>query len=274
MSVSTRTARPAVVRRPGGAPRLRRALTIVGGFVAVVALWWLAASFYGMPMLFPGPPDVVTQFKSVLADGSLAQAVSASLGRVAAGLVLGSLLGTLLGLLSGSSRVLEALLEPFISFFRFIPPLAWFAPVLLWLGAGEPAKLTLILYTTVFVVAVNTAAGVRAVPGNKLRMAATFGARPWQTFLLVRLPGSAAYILAGIRIALGNAFMTVVTAEMLGAPSGLGVIVTNGMATTNIRGVFVALITLGALGLIADRLFVALLRRFGARFGASPDVAR
>ncbi len=71
-----------------------------------------------------------------------------------------------------------------------------------------------------------------------------------------------------MRIALGNAFMTVVTAEMLGASSGLGVLITEGTANTDVRGVFAALIVLGALGLCADRLFVRLMRRFGGRFSA------
>lgn len=260
--------------RARGTSRWRHAAVVAAGLVVVVVSWWLAARLYGAPLLFPGPVDVLDQFRTVVSDGSLFTAAGASLQRIAIGLLLGSLAGTLLGLLSGSSRILEALFEPFISVFRFIPPLAWFAPVLLWFGAGEAAKLTLILYTTVFVVAVNTAAGVHAVPKNKLRMAASFGAKPWQVFLQVRLPASAGYILAGVRIAMGNAFMTVVTAEMLGAPHGLGVFITNGMATTNVRAVFVALLTLGALGLLADRVLVALMRRFGTRFGASPQTAR
>lgn len=244
----------------------RSAGIVFVGVAVVIATWALGAQLYDKQILFPGPVVVATTLVEGFANGSLLEAVGASLARVFAGLAIGSVLGVALGLLSGSSRVLEALFEPFINMFRFIPPLAWFAPVLLWLGSGEESKITLIVYTSVFVVAVSTADGVKAVPRNMVRMARTFGASPARLFFEVRLPASAPYILTGVRIAMGNAFMTVVSAEMLGAATGLGVIITKGGATTSVDAVFSALIILGTLGLLTDRLYVLLVRRFGGRF--------
>lgn len=272
--MSTRSASVGAPHLRAVAVRLRGPVLAVIGFAAALLAWALAADAYASPLLFPGPADVAEQFRAMAADGVLGDSVRASVGRALAGLAIGTVAGVLLGLATGSSRILEALVEPFVNVFRFIPPLAWYAPVLLWLGTGEPAKVSLIVYTTVFVVTVNTAAGVRAVARDKLRMASAMGAGPWQRFWLISLPGSAPFSAAGVRIAIGNAFMTVVTAEMLGAPEGLGVIVTTGMATTNLRSVFVALLVLGTIGLVVDRLFVAFLRRFGRRFGASPEVRR
>lgn len=266
-----RGARPLVLAR---LVRLRGTALAVVGFLVVIAAWAVAADAYASPLLFPGPGEVFERLRTMMSEGVLGDAVGASVGRAAAGLAVGTLLGVLLGLATGTSRILEALVEPFVNVFRFIPPLAWYAPVLLWLGTGEPAKISLIVYTSVFVVTVNTAAGVRAVPRDKLRMAASMGASAGQRFWQISLPGSAPYIAAGVRIAIGNALMTVVTAEMLGASEGLGVIVTTGMATTNLPSVFVALVVLGTIGLIVDRLFVAFLRRFGRRLGATPEVRR
>lgn len=249
-----------------GGTTARSAGIVALGVLFVLAVWALGAELYGKSMLFPGPLAVAAALVDGFVDGSLVAAIGSSLARVATGLVIGSVLGIGLGLLSGSSRVLEALFEPFISMFRFIPPLAWFAPILLWLGAGEEAKITLIVYTSIFVVAVSTAAGVKAVPTNMVRMARTYGASPVRLFFGVRLPASVPYILNGVRIAMGSAFMTVVSAEMLGASTGLGVIITKGGATTNVRSVFAALIVLGVLGLLTDRLYVLGVRRFGGRF--------
>lgn len=280
MTTSTTTSSTPVVN--AAAPARTRRLTprtlrdtgiVLGGVVGAFVAWHLGAQAYGKPLLVPGPAEVWSALVEGFTRGSLVPAIGASLGRVVAGLAIGVAGGVVLGLLSGSSRILEALFEPFINVFRFIPPLAWFAPVLLWLGTGESSKIVLIVYTSIFVVAVNTAAGVQAVPQNMVRMASTYGAKPWHMLFIVRLPASVPYILAGVRIAMGNAFMTVVTAEMLGARSGLGVIITTGSATTDVRGVFAALITLGVLGLGADRLFVTLLRRYGGRFAARTDAA-
>lgn len=255
-------------RRGGRIGAKRSTGILVAGVVIVLAVWAIGAQLYGKPMLVPGPLAVgITLFEGFV-DGSLIVAIGASLARVFTGLAIGTVLGIALGLLSGSSRVLEALFEPFINMFRFIPPLAWFAPVLLWLGAGEESKITLIVYTTIFVVAVSTAAGVKAVPINKVRMARTYGASSVRLFFSIRFPASVPHILTGVRIAMGNAFMTVVSAEMLGAATGLGVIITKGGATTNLRAVFAALIILGILGLLTDRLYVILVRRYGSRFNA------
>lgn len=273
MSTTTRVRADAVAadrgrRDAARRARLRRAPVAVAGICLIIIGWEAFSRAYGKPLLFPGPVDTGTALIDGLTGGDIPAASAASVARVLTGLLIGSAAGVLLGLLSGSSRVLEALFEPFINVFRFIPPLAWFAPALLWLGSGETSKIALIVYTSVFVVAVNTAAGVKAVPRNMVRMARTYGAGPVRLFFAVRLPAGLPYIFSGVRIALGNAFMTVVTAEMLGASSGLGVLITQGTANTDVRGVFAALIILGALGLCADRVFVGLLRRYGGRFSA------
>lgn len=245
---------------------VRRVIVAAVGLVFVLALWEWASRSYGSPMLFPGPGDTFNGLIDSFQAGIMTDAILSSLRRILSGFAIGVTVGVVLGLAAGGSRIVWGLLEPFVNFFRSVPPLAWFAPALLLLGAGEKSQIALIVYTTVFVVLVNTMAGVRSVPKAKTRMASSFGAGRVRTLALVVLPSSLPYVLAGMRIALGNAFMTVVTAEMLGAQAGLGVIINNGMTTLNMVSVLGAIITLGVLGLISDVIFGVFVRRAGRRF--------
>lgn len=242
--------------------------------VAIVGVGWeLLARRFGLFNLFPTATMTFGRLAELLMDGTLIEAAAFSMVRILAGFLVGSLAGTLLGLVLGSFPLARAANEPFMHFFRFIPPLAWFAPVLLWFGTGEIAKVALIVYTTVFLVALNTMAGVAAVPHNKLRMAGAFGANRRQVFLLVTLPASAPYIFNGMRIAMGNSFATIVVAEMLAAQDGLGYLINSGLLFANTATVFTGIIALGVLGFVTDRLFQWLIRRFGGRFTVGPSVS-
>lgn len=237
-------------------------LVSLGG---ILALWKWGSRAYGVPLLFPGPAEVADAFMDDLRKGDITEAVGASLARIVAGFTIGTLTGIVVGLLLGSSRVLCAMTAPLVTFFRFVPPLAWFGVVLVWFGAGESAKIVLIVYTSLFVVALNTMEGVAKVPQDMVRMAGVAGARTWQRLWMIVLPSSVPYIIAGARVAMGNAFMTVVSAEMLGASAGLGVIINNGMTSTAVPQVFAAILILGFLGLGADRLFMLLMNKAGTR---------
>jgi len=280
------TARDTNTRRPAPAPRRPTAWEHVRGalqdgrirtpliyglsLLAVLGGWQFAAHRFRLLLLFPPPSATFERFVALLLDGSIEKASAVSLLRILAGFLVGSLAGILLGLLLGSSRLARALLEPYVHFFRFVPPLAWFAPVLLWFGIGEKARILLIVYTTVFAVALNAMAGVAAVSRNKIRMARAFGARPFQVFVLITLPASVPYIFTGMRVAMGNSFMTVVAAEMLAAGEGLGYLVNTGVIFLDTTTVFSGVIALGILGFTTDRVFRWLIRRFGGRFTAGP----
>lgn len=245
---------------------LRKAAIGAGSFTGIIAIWYVASALYGMESLFPGPQTTWKTLVRRLEDGSLMEASVASTARILAGFAIGSILGVALGLLAGFSKIIDGLINPFITFFRFVPPLAWFAPILVWFGTGDTSKIVLIVYTSIFVVAVNTLSGVHHVPVNTRRMAAAAGATPYMEMMWILLPGSVPFIVAGMRVAMGNAFMTVVSAEMLGASEGLGVIINNSMTSTNVPNVFVSIICLGLLGLVFDRIFVLLINTAGKRF--------
>ena len=236
----------------------------------VAALWEWSARAFGFLTLFPPPSASLARMAELIADGSLGVAALYSLGRILAGFLLGSLVGVMLGLLAGSSTAIRALTDPYVHFLRFIPPLAWFAPILLWFGTGELTRILLITYTTVFVVTLNTMAGVMAVPPNKARMARAFGATGTQVFFLITLPASLPYVFTGMRLGMGNSFATVVAAEMLAANNGLGYLIASSQLWLEITTIFAAVIALGVLGFAADRLFQWLIGRFGGRYTARP----
>jgi NitT/TauT family transport system permease protein len=169
-------------------------------------------------------------------------------------------------MLMGYFSMGRAIGAPLVHFLRFIPAMAWFAPFLLWFGVGEGTKILLIVYTTVFIVILNTMAGVVSVAPNKIRMARCFGAAPLRVFLGIILPASAPFILTGMRIAMGNSFMTVVAAEMLAGGDGLGYLVFTATVSLNTTTIFAGVLVLGTLGLITDHILAILARRFGGKY--------
>ena len=104
------------------------------------------------------------------------------------GFALGSVLGVSLALAMGALPIVHRLLDPIVNFIRFIPPIAWISPFLIWFGIGELSKIALITYTVTFMVLLNTLAGIYAIPRNRLRAARCLGASRWQIFCWVTIP--------------------------------------------------------------------------------------
>src|SRR5215467_9336279 len=220
------------------------------GFVSLFAIWQLASLYLVGSVLFP-PPTVVFRKAVVLAEsGVLLGHLSASLQRILVGFVAGSLLGIPIGLAMGSFLPVRKLLEPYTEFLRFIPSVA-----MIWFGIGEASKVFLIIYTTIFIVILNTAAGVAAIAPNKIRAAESLGATRAQIFFHVALPATVPYILTGMRLAMANSFTTIVAAELIAANEGLGKMLWDGRMFMLVDDIFVSLVCLGVLGFAVDRMF-------------------
>ncbi len=246
----------------------RRAVLAVYGisFATMLAAWEIASRLFAIPMLLPPVETTLTKMWASILDGSLVTDVTWSTIRVVAGFLVGSVVGAFLGLAMGSSAWVRDILNPYVHFFRFIPSIAWLSIVLILLGIGEPAKIALIVYTTTTVVLINTLAGMLSVPPNQVRAARAFGASRRQIFTSVMLPGTVRYILSGMRLALGNSFMTVVSAEMLAADEGLGHLILSARIWMLMENAFIGILCLGLLGMLADRLLVFLSGRYAGRF--------
>jgi ABC-type nitrate/sulfonate/bicarbonate transport system permease component len=246
-----------------------RAATIggyVAGFALLFLIWHLASVFLVRSVLFPSPFPVFERTIVLVEDGLLQEAIIASMRRILQGFLLGSAIGIPLGLAIGSFRPVRLLLEPWTEFFRFIPAVAMITVAVIWFGIGEESKIFLIAYTTVFVVIIATAAGVGAVGKDKIRAAQCLGANKFQLFALVALPATVPYILTGMRLAMANAFVTIVAAELVASNDGLGKMLWDARLFMQVEDIFVALISLGLLGFATDRTFRLLIRAFAGRF--------
>jgi len=245
---------------------LRSVAVYLLGFASLFLIWHVASTWLLSSVLFPPPWKVVLKAIELAQDGTLWEQASASLGRIAAGFAGGSLIGIPLGLAIGSFRFVRRLLEPYTEFLRFIPATALITVAVIWFGIGEGSKIFLIIYTTVFIVILNTAAGVSAVAPNKIRAARSLGAGPAQVFFFVALPATVPYILTGMRLAMANSFVTIVAAELVAANNGLGRMIWDSRMYMLVDQIFVALLVLGLLGFTADRLFRWGIYAFAGRF--------
>ena len=261
----------AAARMPGWSRRLTLdGLPYVAGFISLFLVWHVVAVYCVASVLFPPPWAVAVRAAALLQDGTLLQNAGASLQRIAIGFLAGSALGIPLGLVIGSFPLARKVLEPWTEFLRFIPSVAMITIAVIWFGIGETSKVFLIIYTTIFIVILNTAAGVGAIAADKLRAAQVLGASQAQIFFLVALPATIPYILTGMRIAMANSFTTIVAAEMVAANEGLGVMLWNGRMYMQIDDIFVSLVTLCLIGFAADRLFRMGIAKFAGRYDATP----
>ncbi|MGC2822259.1 MAG: ABC transporter permease, partial [Candidatus Sulfotelmatobacter sp.] len=191
-----------------------------------------------------------------------------SFSRIIVGFVIGTAIGIPLGLLMGVSPFVRTFLDPYVEFFRFIPPIAFVTLAVIWFGLGETSKIVLIVYTTLFMVAINTMIGVLSMDPDKRFAALCLGASKSQVFFHVTIPAVIPNIVTGMKIAMGNSFMTVVSAEMVAARSGIGFLIFDSRLFLLTEWIFVGIITLGIMGFIADRL----LRIFVSTFLKHYDV--
>ena len=236
------------------------------GFGSLFVIWHVASVYLLNSILFPPPLRVMAKAVELARDGTLWENASISLRRIALGFFFGTLIGIPLGLAIGSFALVRRVLEPYTEFLRFIPATALITVAVIWFGIGEGSKIFLIIYTTVFIVIINTAAGVSAVAPNKIRAARSLGANSRQVFMYVALPATVPYILTGMRLAMGNSFVTIVAAELVAANAGLGKMIWDSRLYMLVDNIFVALLVLGLLGFTADRLFRWAIYAFAGRY--------
>jgi ABC-type nitrate/sulfonate/bicarbonate transport system permease component len=236
-------------------------LAVMAGLV----IWHLGAGMTS-PLFLPSPAQVRDAAIEMLADGSLPASVGASAWRIFAGWAAGVLLGVPLGLFMGRFAVVRLLADPYIEFFRFIPPIAFVTLAVIWLGPGEITKIALIFYTTIFIVTLNTIAGVEAVNPLRLQAARSLGAGKFQEMTTIIVPSTVPYMVTGARIAMGNSFLTVVSAEIVSAQQGLGAMIWTARNFARTDWVFVGIIALGCLGFVFDRIFRLVSSRALRRF--------
>ncbi|ABS28048.1 ABC transporter permease [Anaeromyxobacter sp. Fw109-5] len=206
----------------------------------VIAAWeGISRAGWVSPIVLPAPSQVLLRWidyarplapydpaeGSRLAwifSGELPHDALASLIRVAGGFALGAVLALPLGLLMGAKPMVYELMNPLVQILRPIPPIAYIPLAILWFGLGNPPAFFLISLGAFFPILMNTIAGVRNVDAIYLRAAKNLGASEWTLFWRIMIPAAMPYILAGVRIGIGVAFIVVIVAEMIAVNSGLG----------------------------------------------------
>lgn len=235
----------------------------------LLAVLWNGVALFYSPSFFPGIGQTVVGSWEIIQDGTLVWFMLISLLRVYSGWLLGSLLAVPVGLLIGRSEVVRELAEPFVNFFRAIPAIAFLTLFIMWFGVGEESKIILILYSTFFIVVINTAAGVLSLGKDKIQAARSLGASEGQIFFHVMIPSVIPHIFTGVRLGLGAAFTSIVAAEMLAAKAGIGYLIFTSRLYFRTDWIFTGLVVLGIMGFLSDKLLrwggALALKKYGVR---------
>ncbi|MFD4423012.1 ABC transporter permease [Agromyces sp. NPDC058484] len=229
----------------------RRMLTLNLVSVAAGVLLWWALSAAGLRL--PSPVEVAVRGWELLIDGTLISDLVASLTRVLVGFALGTLVAIPVGFLMGWYAWTRGLFEPWIQFFRTIPPLAIIPLAIVLLGIGEEPKILVIFLAAFFACVISTFQGVVTIDRTLINAARVLGAKDAGIFLRVVVPASVPFILVGMRVGLGAAWATLVAAELIAAQAGLGYRMQQAQLYYDLPTIFVGLITIGILGLLMDR---------------------
>lgn len=233
---------------------------LLAGWVLAAQKGWVSAT------LLSPPWEVVQSAFDLFVHGysgvPFSEHFAASLSRVGIAFVVGGALGVGVGLLRATYRDVDALWLIPSEILRPIPQLGLVPIFILWFGIGELSKVLLILLSVFLVTMVSAQAGAAATPGDVIRAASSLGAKRWQTFLYVILPSALPQIMTGLRVAMGLALSILVAAELLGGDRGLGFVVLDATNFFRTSYVFAGVLIIGLIGLLTDRAFVWISRRW------------
>ncbi|MDN5880536.1 MAG: ABC transporter permease [Arthrobacter sp.] len=232
--------------------RIISVLAVIGG----IAVWWLVSAS-GL-VVIPGPVAVAAKGVEMGQSGVLISDIAASLARVLSGFLLGVLLAIPVGFLMGWYPLFRSILEPYVQFFRTVPPLAIIPLAIVLMGIGETPKIFVIFLASFLTCVVSTFQEVVTVEKTLINAARVLGASSFVVFRRVVVPASSPFILVGMRVGLGASWATVVAAELIAAPSGLGFRMQQAQLYYDLPTIFVDLIAIGLLGLIMDRILLLL----------------
>lgn len=245
--------RRAVPRMPQLGALGKGALMPLVSFGFILAIWSaVGASGAVREAIFPAPWSVWSAAVEMWDNGTLPRDLAVSLGRAGVGFAIGAALGIAMGLMTGRIALVRLLLNPFLTLLRPIPAIALVPVAIVWFGIGEGSKYFVVSYTVFLTVWFNTHHGMEYVPETYLRAARSLGASRLREFITVVLPAAAPHILAGIRLGVALAFLSLVAAELSGASSGLGFRLQEARQYVRTDRMFALLIILGLLGALAD----------------------
>ncbi|WP_312998433.1 nitrate ABC transporter permease [Achromobacter animicus] len=213
--------------------------------------WHAAVELFSDPFYDNGPNDK-----------GIGWNLLASLERVAIGFGLAALVGIPVGFAIGRYAAVRAMFSPIVSLLRPVSPLAWLPLGLLLFKAANPAAIWAIFICSIWPMIINTAVGVSRVPQDYLNVARVLNLSEWKVTTKVLLPAVLPYMLTGVRLSIGTAWLVIVAAEMLTGGTGIGFWLWDEWNNLKVEHIVIAIFVIGIVGLLLETLLVALARRF------------
>ncbi|KWT87290.1 MULTISPECIES: nitrate ABC transporter permease [unclassified Variovorax] len=246
-----------------------RVLPPVMGFALLVLIWELVAlkSTTG----FPSPGAVWQQALTVFSDPFYSKGpndqgvgwnVLSSLQRVALGFGLAAVVGIPAGFAIGRFGFLARMFNPLISLLRPVSPLAWLPIGLLVFKGANPAAIWTIFICSIWPMIINTAVGVQRVPSDYMNVARVLDLSEWKILTRILFPAVLPYMLTGVRLAVGTAWLVIVAAEMLTGGVGIGFWVWDEWNNLNVANIIIAIFVIGIVGLVLEFALIRIATAF------------
>jgi nitrate/nitrite transport system permease protein len=265
---SARAAVPTGYRRAQAPEWLVTAFAWLIGMTLFVGIWAAIAKWGGR---IPSPLVVGNAAVQIFSDPfyqkgpndqGIGWNVLSSLKRVGIGFGLAALVGIPLGFIIGRFRFLSDMAAPVISILRPVSPLAWLPIGLLLFKAANPAAIYVIFICSLWPMIINTAVGVREVPQDYLNVARVLNLSEWKIFTRILFPAVLPYMLTGVRLSIGIAWLVIVAAEMLTGGVGIGFWVWDEWNNLKVEHIIIAILTIGVVGFVLEQILMLLARRF------------
>ena len=238
------------------------------GIALFVAIWGVVSM--SAPQL-PSPAKTWTSALQVFSDPfyrkgpndqGIGWNVLMSLSRVGIGFGLAALVGIPLGFVLGRFAFANAMASPIISLLRPVSPLAWLPIGLMVFKAANPAAIWVIFISSIWPMVINTAVGVQRVPQDYLNVARVLNLSEWKVMTRILFPAVLPYMLTGVRLAIGVAWLVIVAAEMLTGGVGIGFWVWDEWNNLNVEHIIIAIFVVGIVGLLLEQCLLLIARRF------------
>ncbi len=191
-------------------------------------------------------------------DQGIGWNILASLKRVATGFSLAALCGIPLGFLIGRFAFFGQMFSPIISLLKPVSPLAWLPLGLLMFKAAHPAAIWAIFICSIWPMLINTAIGVQKVPQDYLNVARVLQLSEWKILSTILFPAVLPYLLTGVRLAIGTAWLVIVAAEMLTGGVGIGFWLWDEWNNLNVAHILIAIVVIGVVGLLLEYVLIML----------------
>jgi sulfonate transport system permease protein len=237
---------------------------LIGSILPIILVisWELLSRLGVFPTYqLPAPTTILQTIRGMAADGTLWSHIGITTYRVFAGFFIGSIIAVILGSLVGFYKKAEQLFDPMIQAFRSIPSLAWVPLFILWMGIGEPSKVTMIALGVFFPVYLNIVSGILNVDRKLIEVGKIYRLNTFQLVYRIILPASLPSFLVGLRSGLGLGWMFVVAAELMGASQGLGYLLVLGQNTLSPETILASIILFAIIGKLSDWILKVIEKR-------------